>query len=91
MESILDDLFMGKIDIIQNLPFRKLDLSPDKDEDETAFISTLTAEQRQIYEKIQNAFMDRCALEYKDCFITGFKMAVRLILESLSETDNPLI
>ncbi len=79
MNSILDELFMGRIDILENLPFRKQEPVPD----EAAFIKTLTTEQQQLYEEIQDSFMERCALEYKDCFVTGFKMAIRIILESL--------
>ena len=91
MSSILEGLFTGNLSIMENLTFRKLHLSSDEEKDEIEFISTLTEEQRQLYEKIQNSFMNRCSIGCGDCFTIGFKMAVRIILESLSDTDNPLI
>ena len=73
---------MGKIDIMEMLNVKKQSSTSDKE----SFIKTLTPEQQELYEKIENTFMERCALEYQECFITGFKTAVRMILESLSDT-----
>ncbi len=79
MNSILEDLFLGRIDIMETLTVKKQSSTSDKE----SFIKTLTTEQQEQYEKIENAFMERCALEYQECFISGFKTAVRMILESL--------
>ncbi len=84
MNSILADLFKGEIDIMETLPFRKKGPDPD----EMRFFNTLTPEQQEIYEQIQNMILDRCALENQDCFVAGFKMGVRIILESLTNTED---
>ena len=84
MNSILEDLFKGEIDIMETLPFRKQEPSPD----EMLFFNSLTAEQQKLYEQIQNRFLDRCSLENQDCFVAGFKIGVRIILESLTNTDG---
>ena len=84
MKSLLEDLFMGRIDIAESLPMRKRASILE----EKLFIKTLTAEQQDKYEEIVNGYLDQQALEIQDSFITGFKTAVRFILESLTDTNK---
>lgn len=84
MNSILEDLFMGRIDIMESLYTGKQKPIPDRE----AFIKTLSPEQQELYEKILDAFMEQWAVDNQTCFINGFKMAARIILECLSETDG---
>lgn len=87
MQSILEDLFMGKIYVMESLPYRERSPVPGEDD----LIKSLSAEQQKIYEGILNSVMDRDSLVYQDCFAIGFKMAVRMILEATGDTSpkNP--
>lgn len=80
MNSILEDLFKGDLNLTDPPPAKKKAPAPD----EAPFINSLTADQQKTYEQIQSAYMERCALENQRCFVSGFKLAVRLILESLA-------
>ena len=56
--------------------------------DKEAFIKTLSPEQQELYEQILDSFIEQWAVENQACFINGFKMAVRMILECMSETNE---
>lgn len=87
MKSILEDLFLGKINVMESLPFREKEIHVSN---EALFIKTLTPEQKEQYENIQNIFRNNCTLENQDCFITGFKMGAQMMLECLSDsTEEP--
>ena len=79
MKSILEDLFAGNINVMENLPVKERNAVSGED----AFINSLSSEQKQTYEEILASYMDRCALENQDCFMIGFKMAVHILMESL--------
>jgi hypothetical protein len=84
MKNILEDLFAGNINVMENLPVKERNAVSGED----AFINSLSSEQKQTYEEILASYMDRCALENQDCFMVGFKMAVNLILECLSGIED---
>lgn len=84
MNSTLENLFKGNLNLAGSPPAKKNPPAPD----EAPFVNSLTAEQRKTYEQIQTAIMERCALENQRCFVSGFKLAVRLILEALSNSSS---
>lgn len=84
MESILEDLFMGEINIMESLPVRKKKRVSGED----AFIESLSLEQQEIYLKIVDSILDQCGEQIKDSFMIGFKMAVRMILEAITDTPE---
>lgn len=84
MKSILEDLFMGRIDVMESLPVRKRQSVPD----ENTFIESLSVEQQEIYLKIVDSILDQCIEQMQDCFNIGFKMGVRIFLEALTDTSN---
>ena len=48
------------------------------------FARTLSPEQRETYEKIFDDFMEQWTQDNLQCFVIGFKTAVRMILESIA-------
>ena len=84
MKSILEDLFDGKINVTEWLPIRKRKSHPDMD----SFVKALTSEQQKQYEENLDSLMEQWALNNQDCFMIGFKIAVRMILESVCEINN---
>ncbi len=80
MNNTLENLFKGNLNLAESPLAKKNPPAPD----EAPFINSLTADQQKTYEQIQSAYMERCALENQRCFVSGFKLAVRLILESLA-------
>lgn len=88
----LEDLFFGK-----NIPYDSPSIDPEEYRRLTAGISeveillyrSMSKEQKELY----NQYVDRCAdladAESRDAFVRGFRLGVRLLLESL--TDNPRI
>ena len=57
MNSILEDLFMGKIDIMESLYTGKQKPISDKE----AFIKTLSPEQQELYEQILYTIIEQWA------------------------------
>ncbi len=82
MNSILDDLFKGNINIMEILSFRPSAPTPDRAE----FMKTLTTEQQEVYDEIRDAIMVECAQENRDCFVIGFSMAVKMMIEALTNS-----
>lgn len=83
MKSILEALFM-ELNIMESLPIRICKTKPDIE----SFIKALTPEQQKQYETISDAYMEQWALDNQDCFVIGFKLAVRMVLESMLESDK---
>lgn len=82
MKSILEALFMGDIDVVEVLAEReRIPISGSE-----SFIKTLSLEQQGKYEDIFNDFMKQWTLDNQASFVIGFKMAVRMILESIGES-----
>lgn len=84
MKSILEDLFLGKINVMESLPFKAQDPVPGED----SFISSLSPGQKQTLEEILGSLADRSAWESQKCFLFGFKMAVRMIFEPISDIEG---
>ena len=84
MKSILEDLFMGKIDIIETLSMHKRKPIPEGE----IFTKTLSPEQQEMYERVINSFLDRWALDNQESFVMGFRMAVKMIVESLEDSNT---
>ncbi len=84
MTNILKELFDGKIDVMESLPFKARNPVPG----EEAFINSLVPEQKQTLEKMLASYADMSVWANRKCFIFGFKIAVQMILESISDIDN---
>lgn len=84
MKSVLEDLFMGQINVMESLPVRKRKRVPNED----SFIKSLSVEQQEIYLKIVDSILDQCGEQIKDSFMIGFKMAVKMILEAIANTPE---
>lgn len=88
----LEDIFFGN-----NIPFESPALDPNEYQRLSAEIlkvelplfKSMSKEQKELY----NQYVDRCAdltdMEERDAFVRGFRLGVRLLLESL--TDNSCI
>ncbi len=86
----IEDLFFGR-----NIPYESPSLDPaeyrrlsDKiSEVELPLYQSMTKEQKELY----NQYVDRCAdlndMEERDAFVRGFRLGVRLLLESLTENS----
>ncbi len=55
-----------------------------------AFIQSLTSEQQKQYEELSDAFMEQWGLDNQDCFMIGFKIAVRIFLEAIIDLSEKL-
>jgi len=86
MKSVLEDLFMGKIDVMESLASKTRPPVPG----ENAFYDSLSPEYQEVYERVLDSFIQRGALENQGCFIAGFKLAIRLILESTMDTPEKI-
>ena len=84
MTNILKELVDGKIDVMESLPFKARNPVPG----EEAFINSLVPEQKQTLEKMLASYADMSVWANRKCFIFGFKIAVQMILESISDIDN---
>lgn len=84
MNSILEKLFMGEFDAMEFLPVRNEIPSPDID----AFAKYLTPERQEQFKESMDRLMKQWLLSNQDCFIIGFKTAIRVILESITDTPR---
>ena len=88
----IEDLFFGR-----NIPYDSPSLDPaeyrrlaDKiAEAELPLYRSMTGEQKELYNRYLNCCADLSDAESRDAFIRGFRLDVRLLLESLA--DNPRI
>ena len=84
----IEDLFFGN-----NIPFELPALDPDErrhlsellNEIEDPFLKELTREQRKTYDNCMEARLDIEVAEMRDAFVRGFRMGVRLMLETITE------
>lgn len=81
MKSILEALFMGEINVTESFAKRKREPILDSD----SFIKALTPDQQRKYEEIFDDLMAQWTLDNQECFVLGFKMAVRMLLEVLAD------
>lgn len=84
MNNILEDLFSGQINVAESLPVRKR----KEISGEELFTKSLTPEQQKTYQEILDSILQQWGLQVKDGFIAGFKMAIRMILESIRDTSE---
>lgn len=69
MNSILEDLFLGRIDIMETLTVKKQSSTSDKE----SFIKTLTTEQQEQYEKNRECFYGKMRLRVSRMFYKRFQ------------------
>ena len=84
----IEDLFFGN-----NIPFELPALDPDERRHlaellngvEDPFLKELTKEQRKTYSDCMEARLDIEIAEMRDAFVRGFRMGVRLMVETLTK------
>ncbi len=81
MKSILAALFMGEINVAESYAKRKREPLPDSE----SFFKALSPEQQKKYEEIFDDLMVQWTQDNQECFVLGFKMAVRMLLEVLAD------
>lgn len=81
MKSILEQMFMGEINVTESLAKEERKPIPGSN----SFIKALTPEQQQKYEEIFDDLMIQWTLDNQECFVLGFKMAARMLLEVLAD------
>ena len=86
MNHILEDLYSGEINVAESLPVRKR----KEISGEELFIKSLTPEQQETYEAILDSILQQWGFQVKDGFVAGYKMAIRMILESVTDTSEEI-
>ncbi len=84
----LEDLFFGN-----DIPFAAPALNPDEYhrlitdilEMETPLLASMTPEQRSLYERYHSSRSALTISEQRDAFVRGFRLGVRVLLESLTD------
>ncbi|MBC8570506.1 DUF6809 family protein [Zongyangia hominis] len=85
MESVLEELFLGGIcgeaEPVEDPEYREAQriYSKVRNKWEVA----LAPEQQKLWEKLNDAAEERFYYEGKQCFLTGFRMGLRVAVESL--------
>ncbi|MBC8570906.1 DUF6809 family protein, partial [Zongyangia hominis] len=85
MESILEKLFLGGIcgeaEPVEDPEYKEAQRIYSKVRDKWENI--LPPDQREFWEKLNDAADERFYYEGKQCFLTGFRMGLRIAVESL--------
>ena len=83
-ETILK-LYENFADEIYEMTVKKLDISKEISEQEDLIIPTLSDEQKEIFNKLNQLESEKNELVNQNTFVYAYKLATRLIIESLSE------
>lgn len=87
MESIIEQLFKGEIDSLEN--FTKTDEYEKYRSEgmiiENEFLELIDQEQRKIYDKLADVGYQSSIIESKIHFVYGFKLGFRLAVELYNE------
>ena len=83
----LEDLFFG-----YNIPFEAPSLDPDEycrlsqkiQESENPLWKSMNPEQKKLYNQYSEHCAELTSMQERDAFIRGFRLGVRLLLESLT-------
>ena len=83
----LHDLWMGRISPIERSIQKGSefdDLLSESAQQEADFCHSLTQAQKAIYEELYNKHIRMMAISEEECFIEGFQMGARMILDVLT-------